>query len=162
MGMKRRNVLCGIFLLSVVILLSGCAGAARDTSGFALSHTATVSAPLAETWQATKAVLREKGLDIYTRDKRGTFVAYSRMKRHRFVPERTHFTIALEEAAPDSTRIRIDTVKQVYSVTLLTYPGWHDRKTTDEKQALAIQEAIEAEVSGSAPETGTAVAVPQA
>ena len=80
----------------VAAVLGGCAHAARDTQGFALVNTAAVDGPFMDTWQATKAVLRERGLDLYTRDKRGVFVAYSAAKRRRlFMPKRTKFTISL-------------------------------------------------------------------
>jgi len=69
---------------SLVVILAagaGCARAARDTTGFARENSTIVDAPFKEAWQAVKGVLREQKLDIYTRDKRGTFVAYSKMHR---------------------------------------------------------------------------------
>ncbi|MBI4557377.1 MAG: hypothetical protein HY706_07335 [Candidatus Hydrogenedentes bacterium] len=142
--------------LLVIIAAVGCARAARDTTGFALNDFATVNAPLMDTWQAAKAVLREKELDLYTRDKRGVLVAYSPMKRRFFMPERIQYTITLEELSADSTRVNLETLKQVYGVTLLTYPGWHDRKAADNQEALAILEAIQAKLSSAAtPEAPT-------
>ena len=66
----RRNFLY-FSILVVLVAGAGCARAARDTTGFALNDSALVEAPFEETWQATKAVLREMDLEIYTRDKRG-------------------------------------------------------------------------------------------
>lgn len=111
----------------------------------------TVGKPLEEAWQDTKAVLRELELDIYTRDKRGEFVAFTPMSRtlYVFTPRRTKLTITLEPATANSTTVKIETVAQVYGVTPLTYPDWHDRKTTDNKEAVAIIEALKAK---SAPE----------
>lgn len=143
-------------LLLVAAVAAGCARAARDTSGFAMIDKATVSAPLMDTWQAAKAVLREQAMDIYTRDKRGVLVAYAPMRRSLLVPNRVQFTITMAESSPTSTEITVESVKQVYGVTLLTYPAWHDRKTTDNQQALAILEAVQAKLSG---ETAVAPAV---
>lgn len=139
--------------LIVVILgalaLGGCARAARDTQGFALEHSATVKASFTDTWQAAKAVLREQDTELYTRDKRGVFVAYTAKKGHRLpVLHRTQYTVYLEEVSADTTRVTIETLRQVYGVTLLTYPGWHARKTTDDTQAQLIIEAIQAKLAG--------------
>jgi hypothetical protein len=106
--------------------------AARNTEGFATTGTVTVNKSLPDAWQAVKEVLRDKGLDLYTRDKRGVFIAFSPMKRNLFlVPTRIKYTVALESLSDSSTKVTVDAVRQVYGVTLLTYPNWHDRKTTD-------------------------------
>jgi len=134
-------------LLFAAVALAGCVRAARDTQGFPITDTASLNAPFEATWQAAKAVLRERELDLYTRDKRGVFVAYSPMKRHRFlVSKRVQYTLTLRSVSDDETQITIETVRQVYGVTLLTYPGWHDRKTTDHEEALALLDAIKAKV----------------
>ena len=112
-----------------------------------MTDSVIVDAPLAQTWQTAKAVLREMNLDLYTRDKRGLLVAYSQMKRRRLVPQRTEFTISMVKHGEAATAITVETVKQVYGVTLLTYPGWHDRKTTDNAQALAILGTIQTKIS---------------
>ena len=133
----------------LALLLGGCARAARDTTGFAVVTTGTVDAPFDATWQAAKAVLRERKLDIYTRDKRGVFVAYTPMKRRRLLlPKRVQYRFFLEPVSDDVTRVAIEAVQQVYGVTLLTYPGWHDRKMTDDTQAETLLEAIQAKVTG--------------
>lgn len=138
----------GLFVFAGVAL-AGCARAARDTQGFAVENSGTVEAPFVETWQAAKAVLRERDTELYTRDKRGVFVAYTARKRRRLpVLKRTQYTVFLEEVSDDATRVTVETLRQVYGVTLLTYPGWHDRKTTDDSEAKAILEAIQAKVSG--------------
>ena len=38
----------------------------------------------------------------------------------------------------------------IFGTTLLTYPGWHDRKTTDHTEAKAILDGIAAKLSGGA------------
>ena len=147
--MTYRNGLLLVVLIAFAAAAGGCARAARSTEGFAMVDSATLNAPFEETWQATKAVLREKDCELYTRDKRGTFVAFTQMHRYlRFLtPKRMKYTITLEEVSSDSTRISIETIQQVYGVTLLTYPDWHDRKTTDNSEALAILDAVKARVS---------------
>jgi len=137
-----RNVLLILLVASALVPASGCARAARNTEGFATADTAVVEAPYPETWQAVKATLRDEGYDIYTRDRRGVFVAYSDAKRRRLVPHRVQYTITLEGASPQSTKVTVETLRQVYGVTLLTHPGWHDRKTTDSTKAKALLEAI--------------------
>lgn len=137
-------------LLVCCALASGCARAARDTTGFAMEDSAVIEAPFEDAWQMTKAVLREQALDIYTRDKRGTFVAYTPMERGILnpTPSRTQFTLVLEDLNNNTTQLHASTVDQIHGVTLLTYPGWHDRKTTDNSRTVAIIEAIQAKAAG--------------
>ncbi|MGI6459785.1 MAG: hypothetical protein ACOX5J_06765 [Candidatus Hydrogenedentales bacterium] len=143
----RRNFLY-FTILVVLVAGAGCARAARNTTGFALHDSALVEAPFEETWQATKTVLREMDLDIYTRDKRGRFVAFSDMKRRAvLVPHRLKYTIVLEEESSETTKVTIESMRQVYGVTLLTYPDWHDRKTEDNRVALEVLERLKARVS---------------
>jgi hypothetical protein len=133
-----------VLALLVPMLTTGCARAKLETAGFAITDTITVNKPLDDTWQDAKAVLREMELDIYTRDKRGEFVAYTPMKRHFYVftPHRTQLSITMESLTSNSTAVTIETVDQVYGVTPLTYPDWHDRKTSDNAEALAILESL--------------------
>ena len=148
MSMRQRYFWV-VMVALVLAVAGGCARAARDTTGFAITDTATLNTNLDDAWQATKAVLRERELDIYTRDKRGVFVAYSEMKRRALlVPHRTKYTIVLESLTDETTRVEIETVKQVYGVTLLTHPNWHDRQTTDNSVALTILEDLKARTGG--------------
>ena len=126
----------------------GCARAARDTTGFAVTDNTTVNLPFNEAWQQAKAVLREKGYEIYTRDKRGVFVAFSGSNRKLFQYHRTKLTVSLEAVSDSATHVAVETLRQVYGVTLLTYPGWHDRKTQNHTEAQDILKAIEAKASG--------------
>lgn len=129
--------------LALTLALAGCAKAARNTEGFAITNTATVNKPMPEAWQLAKEVLREQEFDIYTRDTRGVFVAFSKMKRTLFlVPHRVKYTIAMEAVSDNATKVTVETVKQVFGVTLLTYPGWHDRKATDDSVAAAFLSAL--------------------
>jgi hypothetical protein len=140
-------LIAGVFVVSALCGL-GCAKTARSTAGFALENSTTVDASFTDAWQIVKGVLREQKFDIYTRDKRGTFVAYSKMKRFLLLqPYRTQYTVELAAVNEGSTRIYVRTVKQLYGVTLLTYPGWHDRRTTDNRAAIALLEAVRSKVA---------------
>lgn len=150
----------------------GCARAARDTTGFALREESVLNAPFQDAWHAVKRVLLEQGYDLYTRDKRGAFVAYTPMKRVLWAqPRRTKFTIDLAEKSPNETAISIESIRQVYGVTLLTHPNWHDRKQTDPAPAQALLEGIHAKLAegqeteafaGEAPETPVTAEEPAA
>ncbi|MDX9973212.1 MAG: hypothetical protein RBU21_09505 [FCB group bacterium] len=145
-----RKIL-GCLVLAVLVSTLGCARAARDTSGFAMTDSAVVNAPLEQTWTATREVLQDHKLEIYTRDKRGRFVAYSDMNRQlMLVPHRQEYTITLEPQ-DSSTKVTIQTLRQVYGVTLLTYPDWHARKTSDNAEAVALLQDIQAKATGQEP-----------
>lgn len=135
-------------LIACTVLLSafavGCVHAARDTTGFAVSAQTTVDVPFDVAWQGVKTALREQGLELYTRDKRGVFVAYTEMRRRYFQPKRVEYTVELTERAAGGTDIAIAAVRQVYGVTPLTYPDWHDRRTVEDPGLQAIVEAIQA------------------
>ncbi len=137
-----------VLVLFAAGVLTGCARAARDTAGFAMTDSATVNADFVDTWDAMRAELRQMGFDLYTRDLRGLFVAYADERRDFFVlPRRTQHTFVLEEEA-GGTRITAETIEQVYGVTLLTYPGWHDRPATDNAAALEAMDRVQARLEG--------------
>lgn len=159
--MTRCKFFCFSILLISTLSPLGCVHAARDTTGFALNHEVTVPASFDTTWQAVKEVLREKELEIYTRDKRGRFVAYTSEKRHFLQPNRFQYTFQLEEVSANETHIALDTRKQTYGVTLLTYPGWHDRKTEESPESQALLDAIQARVSGATPAPATPAPSPE-
>jgi len=147
--MKHKSFFIFLTLCLLGVGALGCARAARDTTGFGIVDKAVVNAPFEETWQATKAALKEKKLNLYTRDKRGVFVAFSEMKRQLrlFTPHRTKLTVNLRPLSSTSTEVQIETMNQVYGSTLLTYPDWHDRKAKDNSLALSILESIQSKVS---------------
>lgn len=149
--MGAKGLYVGLLLVAV-LAMGGCARTARDTRDFAVAESKTVNAPFAQTWQIAKSVLRENDFDIYTRDKRGVFVAFSGARRNLvLVPHRTKYLVSVESLSDNATQVTVEAVRQVYGVTLLTYPGWHDRKTTDNTELLALLQAIEAKVSGESP-----------
>ncbi len=144
-----RSLTLIVFLVLCCAGGIGCARTARDTTGFAVNDNATVNLPFNEAWQQAKAVLREKGYEIYTRDKRGVFVAFSGSNRKLLQYHRTKLTVSLESVSDSATQVTVETLRQVYGVTLLTYPGWHDRKTQNHTATQEILKAIEAKASGS-------------
>lgn len=147
--MFHRNVSLVLLVCTVLAsgLLGGCARAKRDTTGFAMANSATVAADFENTWQTVKRVLREGGYELYTRDKRGTFVAYTKEKRRLLQPQRVKYTVNLSPVSEKETQVQIEAVKQVYGVTLLTYPDWHDRKLAEDKGVQEILDAVQKKVS---------------
>ncbi|MBI2425811.1 MAG: hypothetical protein HYV27_23505 [Candidatus Hydrogenedentes bacterium] len=166
--MTPRNLLPFICLALLLPALGGCVRAAKDTTGFAVESTASVDAPMDEVWQATKSVLREQELEIYTRDKRGTFVAYTPMKRRLFQPQRIQYTIELTPVNRYETKVYVEAVKQLYGVTTFTYPGWYDRPIKDAVAAETLLTALQTKLSAptsdgsTTTEEATAVETPPA
>ena len=149
--MSRHTGILSLALAAVMLTGLGCARAARDTTGFAVHEEATVKVPMESAWQTVKSVLREQEYDIYTRDKRGSFTAYSHAYRFLLVqPHREKYTVDVIPVSDSETKVVVEGVRQVYGVTLLTYPGWHDRRLTDNTQAKALLDAVTAKVSGGA------------
>ena len=145
--MRYHKQLRYLSFVLAAFVLCGCQHAARDTTGFALENTFTADASFEDTWQAVKSVLQEAELEIYTRDRRGTFVAYSKMKRRFYQPTRIKYTIELASASSEETLVYCETLRQKYGVTLLTYPDWHDRKTNDEEPTQALLAALRAKLA---------------
>ena len=148
-----RNIvrILAITLVMAVAATTGCARAARDTSGFAIHKEANVSASYENTWQIVKSVLREQGYKLYTRDKRGAFTAYTDMHRILFMqPSRIKYTVNLTKVSDSETAVTVEAVRQIYGVTLLTEPNWHDRKLKDETAANALLDAVKAKASAPA------------
>lgn len=156
--MRMPKWLFLILLVAALGTLAGCARTMRNTEGFAITDSVTVNAPVDQAWQFVKEALREGKYDIYTRDKRGVFVAFTPMKRQMLLmPVRTKFTVAVEEETNTTTKVTVESIRQVFGVTPLTYPGWHDRKTTDHSHAQKILDAVCTKASPQTPPTQEAV-----
>jgi hypothetical protein len=158
--MAIGNRLFLVLLIPLALPLTGCARSALDTAGFAVSETASVGAPFDEVWQTTKAVLREHGkpnkFEVYTRDKRGIFIAFEDTGRQAFlVPSRVQYTVSVEPAGDNASQVTVETIRQVYGVTLLTYPGWHDRPMKDPAKAQGLLGEIQARIAGEPPQSDT-------
>ncbi len=115
-------VVCGL----VVVGCRSTRGDEGPAPGAAV-ESLTVGAAFKEVWQETRRALLEQKYEVYTRDTRGLFVAYTKVKRTLFlVPHRMRVTVTLESVSTDSTQVSVETVHQKYRVTLLTYPDWRD------------------------------------
>ena len=132
-------------LLGCAVLVSGCKST-PDSAALRSAQMDSLVLPgnFDDVWQATRLGLSRQGYEIYTRDKRGLFVAHTKVRRHLFVfPNRTQLTVTLKEVSVDATRVTVETLKQGYRVTLLTYPDWRDSsKPADGDAALTLLESI--------------------
>ncbi len=147
--MSNFRGLCTYTALLGVLLMAGCSSAPPVDEALGAVDSRVVQVPMEETWQAVKGVLRGEDYLIYTRDKRGFFVAYTNMKRSRLTPRRQQITVTLQAQTRASTEVTVEMVQQTYGVSLLTYPGWHDLKTGDHSTGELILAAIEERLSGS-------------
>lgn len=140
-----------IVAMGLALGLAGCVRAAKDTTGFAVERQGVVQAGYEDSWHAVKRTLLDQGYEIYTRDKRGVFVAFTDMNRRLGQPKRTKYTIELGAVNDAQTDIHIEAVRQSYGVTLLTDPNWHDRRMEDDGSLDAILAAVQARATGQAP-----------
>ncbi len=136
--------------VTILAVVAGCQST-PDPSAPPPTVSAVVEKDFESAWAGTRDVLLERGLQIYTRDKRGLFVAFTPTKRVMIVsPRRTKLTISLEPVSPQTTRVSVETIKQHYRVTLLTYPDWRDvQKGTDPGKGQELLDAIVAHTGGS-------------
>lgn len=128
MPMNLRHSISLLFLLLAASIFNhGCAGGPPvvpvDITGV---DSAIIQAPFAETWQATKQALQNKEFTIFTRDKRGIFVAYLDIERRRFRRYRTEYVVVLEPLTTNSTRVTVEATHQRFEVTFLTHPAWRN------------------------------------
>lgn len=144
--LKYAQVPCLILFCSLFVV--GCMSTPEAQSAPLPPRvdSSTIDASFEGVWQRTRDVLLAEKYEIYTRDKRGLFVAYTKVKRRLlFFPQRMKLTITLEAVSADETRVSIETIYQKYRVTPLTYPDWRDdSKIVDEEIAGALIEAIRA------------------
>jgi hypothetical protein len=145
----RKNSLIACLLLTVTVSLGGCATKAPIATGEIFVDSMTVPIDFEAAWLLTRDVLLDQDVEIYTRDKRGMFEVYTEMhRRNLIVPWRTKLTITLESETRETTKIAIETVKQKYSVGLLTYPGWLDQDYSEEEShGVAILESIKSRIA---------------
>jgi hypothetical protein len=153
--MAARALFSGALI--ALLAVSGCQS--TPTPSEAPPHVfATVDSQFEQAWESTRDVMLQRGLQIYVRDKRGMFVAYTPTKRNLlFFPNRTKLTVTLETVSPGSIKIAVETIRQHYRVTLLTYPDWRDVPgEADEAAAKALLDAILAHSAGGKRETQAA------
>ena len=147
-----RKSLEGALLLGVLVLCASCATKSQqgETPVVAFVDSMTIPVEYEHAWKLTRDVLLEQeGIEIYTRDKRGVFVAYTQMYREKVIyPKRTMLTITLEAESKTSTKIAVETVAQRYRVTPLTYPGWQDaEEVSEEEVGREILDSIKSRIS---------------
>ena len=115
-------VVCGLVVV-------GCKSTRGDEgpAPAATVESLTVEAGFEEVWEKTRRALLEQKYEIYTRDTRGLFVAYTKVKQRLLLfPHRMQVTVTLESVSTNSTRVSVETIHQKYRVTLLTYQDWRD------------------------------------
>ena len=128
----------------------GCAHQPPIQADYAYTESMIVDAPFGATWQATKTALINLDYSIYTRDKRGLFVAYGKRDRKWGVPRRTQMTLTIESVTAQKTRITVEALRQRYRVTPLTYPDWREIAPIDEKpQTKELLSTISGELDSS-------------
>ena len=147
--MMNLRCLSACAALIGILLVAGCSTAPPVDEALGAVDSVVVQASLEEAWQAVKGVLRDQEYLIYTRDKRGLFVAYTNMKRRRLTPRRQQITVTLHAQTRVSTEVTVEMVQQTYGVSLLTYPGWHDLKTDDHSMGQLILAAVAERLSDS-------------
>ena len=123
---------CAVSLCLVVVcglVVVGCKSTRGDEGATPIVtvDSLMVGAGFEEVWQETRRALLEQGYEVYTRDTRGLFVAYTKVKRRLLLfPHRMQVSVTLERVSTDSTRVSVETIHQKYRVSLLTYPDWRD------------------------------------
>jgi hypothetical protein len=154
--MAARMLLALSACLAAVVI-TGCATAKKDTTGFAVQQEVVLDLPYPEAWQHVKHTLVAQEFELYTRDKRGVFIAYTGGKRLLgFNRPRTQYTLELDSLSSAQTKVTIEAVKQKYGTSLTTYPDWHDRPTEADEDLHSLVAALNGEVS---PEAVAAAAV---
>jgi hypothetical protein len=105
----------------------GCATTApQEPEPIAVVREDTINASFDAVWESTRDSLLNLGIGIYTRDKRGFFVAYGPQRRKLLTPRRNQYTIILEQIDATRTRIELETMPQRYAISLLTHPKWQE------------------------------------
>ena len=119
-------VLCLVPVCGLVA--AGCKSTPDDKAPLTVKvDSLTIQASLEKVWEGTRQALLDHNYEIYTRDKRGLFVAYTKVKRRLFIlPHRTQLTVTVEAVSASETRLSVETIHQKYRVSLLTYPDWRD------------------------------------
>jgi len=139
---------------------AGCKTTPKEAPPPPPTVSAVVEQDFETVWTKTRDELLQQELWIYTRDTRGLFVVFTDMRRVLLIsPRRTKMTISLEPVNAQSTRITVETIKQHYRVTLLTYPDWRDvLEGTDPEQGQALLNAIVAHINGTSGEASASSA----
>ena len=150
------------FALAAVCLLAagGCQTTPKEAPPPPPNVSAVVEEDFETVWTKTRDELLQQELYVYTRDTRGLFVVFTDMRRVFLIsPRRTKMTFSHEPVNAQSTRITVETIKQHYRVTLLTYPDWRDvLEGTDPEQGQQLLDAIVAHINGTDEEASASAA----
>lgn len=123
----------------------GCAHQPTLQVDYAYTESVVVDVAFEPAWQAAKTALVDLDYSIYTRDKRGLFVAHGKRGRKWAIPRRTQMTVTVESVTAQKTRVTVEALRQRYRVTPLTYPDWREIAPVDEElQTKELLEAIDA------------------
>lgn len=125
---RHRLAILPILLLSTT--LYGCASTPEPVTE-AQVDSIVVAADFDEVWQSTKDVLLEQNFDIYTRDKRGMFVAFYQRPTRFTSLNRSRVTIIIERESSSTTRVSVEAVPERYRMPLLRHPGWKEQQNKD-------------------------------
>lgn len=142
MNSVRISIACTLLLAA---LGAGCASTPPAQPAEVPLESTVLQAEYEDVWQATRRALQASELDIYTRDKRGMFVAFDEKKRLFSIPRRARITVIVERVTTSSTRVSIEAVRERYRMPILRHPGWKEEAGGDltelKRELLASIEA---------------------
>lgn len=145
--MTRSLFKCAVVILALTCLLAAD-GCARFRGRAAVERsTAPVSAEVDGgfklVWATARDVLRDSPVEVYTRDKRGTFEVFEDRGRRFLTPRRLRLVITLRPISESRTRVDVETFPETYTVQLLTRPAWQPADFGDNSLAQEIIDSIQ-------------------
>lgn len=139
-------------VFAVLTLAAGCASAPPPPPPEVAVDSVVLEREFDAVWQATKTALIEQDYEIYTRDLRGMFVAYTKKTGTFSIPNRARITVVLERVTTNSTKVSVEAVQERYRMPLLKYPGWKEQPKVDLTQRRQeVLETIESTVNAAPP-----------
>ena len=139
-------------ILAAIVAAAGCASTPPPAPPEVPTESAVLPYEFDSVWQATRDTLKGQNYEIYTRDKRGMFVAHTPRKGTFSIPNRARITVILERVTAGSTRVTVEAVRERYRMPLFRNPGWKEQPEvdlTDRRQA--VLEGIAATMEAQAP-----------
>jgi hypothetical protein len=134
-----------ILALTCLLAADGCArirGRAADERSTA-PVSAEVDGGFKLVWAVVRDVLRDSPVELYTRDKRGTFEVFEDRGRRFLTPRRLRLVITLRPISESRTRVDVETFPEAYTVQLLTTPAWRPADFGDNSLAQEIIDSIQ-------------------
>lgn len=145
--MTRSLFKYGVLILAFACLLAadGCARlrgrAASERSTAPVS--ADVDGEFRLVWSVVRDVLRDSPVEIYTRDKRGTFEVFEDKGRVFLTARRLRLVITLRPVSESRTGVTVETFPEAYTVQLLTSPAWRPADFGDNSLAKELLNSIQ-------------------